>query len=166
MSRPAGQERFPAEVAAMLSRAGWRASDRDDQRGRDWALRIAAQVGPGGRQHAVVGPAIEVYAEFGGLRVEPDGPGVDVAPSPVHLDPRPAVHTIATLATLGDVLGVPLSPIGVEAAGPGILAIDERRRVFVLDHGGDWYVGASIEQAISTLLLGLRPSRVGEDGSW
>jgi len=166
MSRPADEERFPTEVAAMLSRAGWRAADRDDQRGRDWALRIAAHVGPDGRQHALVGPAIEVYAEFGGLRLEPDGPGVEVAPSAVHLDPLPAVHTIATLAALGAVLGVPLSPIGVEAAGPGIVAIDERRRVFVLDHGGDWYVGASIEQAISTLLLGLRPPRVSEDGTW
>jgi hypothetical protein len=166
MSQPSDVERFPDEVAAMLSRAGWQAACRDEQRGRDWALRIAGHVAPDGRQHAVVAPAIDAYAEFGGLSVAPDGPGEAVAPSGVHLDPLLAVHTVATLATLAEVLGVPLTPLGVTAAGPGIVAIDARRRVFVLDHGGDWYVGASVEEAISTLLLGRPAPRVGEDGTW
>ncbi|ROO63373.1 SUKH-3 immunity protein of toxin-antitoxin system [Micromonospora sp. Llam0] len=161
-----GDDRFPPEVLAALTAAGWQPGRRDEQRGRDWALRVAGHVGPDGRQHTVVGPAIEAYAEFGGLYVEPDGPGEAVAPSTVHLDPLRAVHTVATLAVLADTLGVPVSPLGVEADGTGVLAIDARQRVFVLDHGGDWFIGRSVEQAVTVLVLGQRPHRLAEDGSW
>ncbi|MFY1696748.1 SUKH-3 domain-containing protein [Solwaraspora sp. WMMA2101] len=163
---PGPPPEFSPEVLAVLTRAGWQPGHRDARRGRDWALRVAGHVGRDGRQHAVVGPAIEAYADFGGLHVVPDGPGTAVAPSTLHLDPMRAVHTVATLATFGDALGVPVSPLGVEGDGRGILVVDARQRVFVLDHGGDWYLGASVPQAITALVLGLAPQRVAEDGTW
>ncbi|MFY1635108.1 SUKH-3 domain-containing protein [Solwaraspora sp. WMMB335] len=159
-------ERFPPAVAAVLSRAGWHAGRRDDGRARDWALRVAGHVAPDGRQHHVVGPAFDAYAEYGGLRVEPPGSGEQIAPSTFHLDPMRAVHTVATLGGLGAALRQPLSPLGVTTDGPGILAIDALGRVFVLDHGGDWYLGPAAPEAITALVLGLRPARVDLDGTW
>jgi hypothetical protein len=47
-----------------------------------------------------------------------------------------------------------------------VLAIDERGRVFALDHTGEWFLGESIETALTTLLLGRLPARVRADGGW
>ncbi|MEV6695183.1 SUKH-3 domain-containing protein [Micromonospora sp. NPDC051196] len=159
-------ERFPPLVAEILAAAGWSPGLRDDGRAREWALRLAADATPDGRQHAMTAAAVQAYAEFGGLRLRPQGAGEQIAPSEVHLDPFRVRHTVATLAELATVIGVPLSPLGEEGGGTGILAVDEQGRVFVLDHTGDWFLGASVDAALSTLLLGRQPARVREDGSW
>jgi len=159
-------ERFPPPVAEVLIGAGWRPGHRDDDRSRDWALRIAGYAAPDGRQHVVVPAAIEAYAEFGDLLVRPDGDGEQVAPSVVHLNPFPAVHSVATLAGLAGVLGAALTPLGVEGDGTGILAMDAIGRVFVLDHGGDWFLGATLDEALAVLVLGTQPPRISQDGAW
>jgi len=38
--------------------------------------------------------------------------------------------------------------------------------VFVLDHTGEWFLGDTIEDALTTLVLGLQPPRVRRDGTW
>jgi hypothetical protein len=72
--------------------------------------------------------------------------------------------------TLGDCsarLGARLFPVGEEgAARPSIIAIDEHERVFALDHTGLWFLGASLDDAVHTLLTGGATPRVREDGSW
>ncbi len=159
-------ERFPPQVAEILAAAGWSPGWRDEERAREWALRIAADAAADGRQHVMTTAAMQAYAEFGGLRLHPQGEGEQVAPSDVHLDPFRVRHSVATLAELASVTGAPLSPLGEEGDGTGILAVDEQGRVFVLDHTGDWFLGASVEEALGTLLLGRQPSRVREDGTW
>ncbi|MFG2062000.1 SUKH-3 domain-containing protein [Micromonospora sp. NPDC048871] len=159
-------ERFPPPVAELLATAGWSPQVRDENRAREWAVRLAADATPDGRQHVMTTAAVQAYAEFGGLRLRPSGDGEQVAPSEIHLDPFRVRHSVATLAELATVIGVPLSPLGEEGDGTGILAIDEQGRVFVLDHTGDWYLGASLDEALGTLLLGRRPARVREDGTW
>ncbi|WP_433530411.1 SUKH-3 domain-containing protein [Micromonospora sp. CA-263727] len=159
-------ERFPSRVAETLVAAGWSPGRRDDSRAREWALRIAAHATPEGRQHVVTAAAVEAYAEFGGLRVRPQGEGEQIAPSDFHLDPFLVRHSVVTLAELAEVTGAPLTPLGEEGDGTGILAIDGQGRVFVLDHTGDWFLGGSLDEALGTLVLGRQPRRVRGDGTW
>ncbi|GIJ24740.1 SUKH-3 domain-containing protein [Micromonospora lutea] len=159
-------ERFPLPVAQTLAAAGWQPGRSDESRGREWGLRIAAHATPSGRQHIVTARAIEAYAEFGGLRVRPQEDGEQVAPSSFHLDPFLVRHSAETLAELAEAIGARLSPLGEEGDGTGILAIDEHGRVFVLDHTGDWFLGADLDEALTTLVLGRRPARVRADGTW
>ncbi|WP_431727992.1 SUKH-3 domain-containing protein [Verrucosispora sp. TAA-831] len=158
--------RFPPLVAEALAEAGWSPDGRDDDRGREWGLRIAAQASPGGRQHTMTAAAIAAYAEFGGLRVRPRREGEQIAPSEFHLDPFLVRQSVETLAELAEAIGTPLSPLGEEGDGTGILAIDARSRVFVLDHTGDWFLGADLDEAITGLVLGRQPQRVNLDGGW
>ena len=64
-------------------------------------------------------------------------------------------------------IGAPLFPIGVEAKGDAIVAIDERGRVFALDQGGEWFLGESLDEAVTSLLTGDGPAeRIHDDGTW
>ncbi|GII24109.1 SUKH-3 domain-containing protein [Planosporangium mesophilum] len=63
------------------------------------------------------------------------------------------------------VLGVRLYPIGDED-NRSILAIDEGGRVFALDQGGEWFVGATIDDAVCNLVFGRPQPRVRDDGTW
>lgn len=159
-------ERFPPAVAEALHGGGWRPGQRDETRAREWSLLLSAYVSPGGQRHAIVPPALDAFAEFGGVRVTATGEGEQVAPSTFHLDPRLVLHSVATLGALGTALGTPLTPLGDEADGTGILAIDANGRVFVLDHSGDWFLGDSLDAALTALVLGLAPARLHEDGTW
>ncbi|MEU4680167.1 SUKH-3 domain-containing protein [Micromonospora sp. NPDC023737] len=159
-------DRFPSLVAETLRVAGWVPGRRDDDRARQWALRLAADATPDGRQHTVVRAAVEAYAEFGGLLVGPQGDGEQIAPSTFHLDPFLVGHSVGTLAALAAAIGAPLTPLGEEGDGTGILAIDDQGRVFVLDHGGDWFLGEDLDEAITALVLGRQPHRVHQDGTW
>jgi len=158
--------RFPPAVEETLRAAGWRPDRRDDNQAREWALRVAGYVAPGGQRHVVVPPAIDAYAEFGGLLVTPTGDGEQVAPSIFHLDPMRVLHTTVTLGTLAKVLGSPLTPLGDEGDGTGIIAIDETARLFIVDHTGEWYLGENVDEALTALILGMQPSRLSEDGTW
>jgi hypothetical protein len=160
-----------AEVAEALIGAGWRPGRRNDVQARAWGLRLASHASPGGRQHTVFPAALDAFARYGGLTVEPDGAAdpqgpEEVARSGFTLDPLRALHTVETLTALAARIGAALAPLGEEAGGVGILAIDEQGRVFVLDHAGEWFLGASIDEALGTLVLGRRPARVREDGTW
>jgi len=46
------------------------------------------------------------------------------------------------------------------------LLIDEHGRVFVLDHTADWYLGASVDEALTALVAGRMPARLADDGTW
>jgi hypothetical protein len=158
-------DRFPRAVAATLIDAGWDPRRRDEERARDWGQRLAAHLSPAGNRHAFFPAALAVLAEFGGLRVELDGPGEDLALTGFALDPLLALHTVDTLAAFGARIGARLAPLGVEDGGVAALAVDERGGVFALDHGGEWFLGESVDAALTTLILGRSPARVREDGT-
>ena len=159
-------DRFPPLVAETLAAAGWRPDARDDERAKSWALRIAGYAAPDGTHHTVVTAAVEAYAEFGGLVVPAADDGEEIAPSAFDLDPFRVLHTVVTLAGLAAAIGSPLTPLGEEGDGTGVLAVDAEGRVFVCDHGGDWYLGASVDEAITAMVTGLQARRVDEDGTW
>ncbi|MET8148624.1 SUKH-3 domain-containing protein [Actinoplanes sp. NPDC049668] len=159
-------DRFPAPVAEALRAAGWQPGTRDDERAKTWALSLSAYAVQDGRHHTVVPAAIEAWAEFGGLSVPARPDGEQIASSSFVLDPFVVRHSVVTLAGLADAIGVALTPLGEEGDGTGILAVDAHGRVFVCDHGGDWLLGESLDEALTALVLGLSARRVAEDGTW
>ncbi|MEU8569604.1 SUKH-3 domain-containing protein [Streptomyces pathocidini] len=153
--------RFPVGVDVALYDAGWKPGRWDIKQAEYWADTLRAHVSPAGHRHTVFPAAVEAWAEFGGLRVAAQGPGRNVAPTSFVIDPMRGLHMARTLGDLGGALGVEVSPLGVETDGAGaVLAIDAEGRVYGLDHTGDWYLGRDIDQALSTLLMGTRPSRL------
>jgi hypothetical protein len=159
-------ERFPPSVVEVLEAAGWRDGRRDDPQAQSWALTVASFASPDGSQHEVVGPAIEAYAEFGGVRVRGGGAGEQIVRSTFTINPLRALPTVRTLAALAGAIGAPLTPLGEEGDGVGLLAVDATGRVFLLDHAGDWHLGSTVDEALTNLVLGRQPARLNEDGSW
>ena len=153
--------RFPREVARTLAGGGW--VGRSEGLGAA-AITRAVEIS-GGRLRPF--PAAEqAVADFPGVRCGRRGPGTRRAIRPLTLDPEPGAYAAATLEDFGAVLGAPLFPIGIEG-GDGVVAIDERGRVWVLDQGGEWLVGSSLDEAVVNLLTGDGPARrVRDDGSW
>ena len=156
--------RFPADVAAGLKQAGWHPGRWQIQQAEEWADTLAHHDGPAGdphpARHSVFPAAVEAWAEFGGLAFEPAGAGRDLALTPFLLDPLRGLHQPRTLADLGRALDTRLAPLGEEMYGRALLAIDEAGRVYSLDHTGEWYLGDSVDQAVTTLLLGTLPDRL------
>jgi hypothetical protein len=110
--------------------------------------------------HTVFPAAVEAWAEFGGLSFDLASGGREVARTPFLLDPLCGLHLPRTLADLGRALDSRVAPLGEELYGQAALAIDEAGRVYSLDHTGEWFLGADLDQAVSTLVLGTRPERL------
>ncbi|KJS58408.1 SUKH-3 domain-containing protein [Streptomyces rubellomurinus] len=161
---PAGlgrtRPRFPAQVAAELKAAGWHPGRWEIRQAEEWADTLVGHGGPAGPGHTVFPAAVEAWAEFGGLAFDLVGPGRQLARSPFLLDPLCGLHLPRTLSDLGRALGTRLAPLGEEAHGQSLLAIDEEGRVYGLDHTGEWFLGHGIDQAITTLVQGTAPERL------
>lgn len=159
--RSGAATRFPGAVDAALREAGWQPGRWDIKQAEVWADRLRAHVSPGGHRHAVFPAAVEAWAEFGSLAVVPDpSAGSDVAPCGVVVDPMRAVHLARTFADLGRALETEVCPLGEESGSAAKLAIDAEGRVYAIDHTGDWYLGESFDQALTTLVIGVRPVRL------
>jgi hypothetical protein len=160
--------RFPDEVAGVLAFGGWMAlPDEAAELLADTAIDQVMRVPGRNGRHRPFPAARALLREFPTLSVPRRGPGVRRAVRPVTLDPMLAAHTADLLAELAGVLGAGLFPIGVEAGGDAQLVVDEQGRIFALDQGGEWFVGASIDEALTSLLTGDGPAeRVRDDGTW
>jgi hypothetical protein len=156
-----GSTRFPVGVDAALRAAGWQPGRWDIKQAEEWADRLRAHVSPGGHQHAVFPASVEAWAEFGRLEIPgASGPGRQVAPAVVVIDPMRGLHLARTFADLGRALETEISPLGEEPGSGALLAIDVEGRVYAVDHTGDWYVGPDIDRALATLVSGVRPVRL------
>jgi hypothetical protein len=158
--------RFAPEVAEVLTGAGWQPGRSAERQTEDAVRMLERMTGRRGARHRSFPAAVDVLTEFGGLHVMQDGPGEDVRRRPFAIDPTRAAATTETLADLGRLLGVRLFPIGFEGDDDALLAVDERGRVFALDHAGEWYLGGSIDEALTALVSGTMPARVRDDGTW
>ncbi|GAA2270843.1 SUKH-3 domain-containing protein [Kitasatospora cystarginea] len=154
------QPRFPAEVAAALKHAGWHPGRWDIRQAEEWADQLAGHNDPAGPEHSVFPAAVEAWAEFGGLFLDQTGAGRLMARTPFLIDPLCGLHQPRTLADLGRALGRQVAPLGEEQYGLALLAIDEDGRVYSLDHTGEWYLGPSIDHAVTGLVLGAMPERL------
>ncbi|MEE1755892.1 SUKH-3 domain-containing protein [Streptomyces sp. SP18CS02] len=152
--------RFPVAVDAALREAGWQPGRWDIKQAEQWADTLRAHVSPAGHRHSVFPAAVEAWAEFGGLRVTAPGPGRQIAPARVRFDPLAGLHLARSLADLGRALETEMAPLGEEADGQAVLAIDAEGRVYSLDHAGDWYLGPDVDHALATLVSGTQPLRL------
>ncbi|MFD8306151.1 SUKH-3 domain-containing protein [Streptomyces sp. NPDC059690] len=152
--------RFPVPVDAALRAAGWQPGRWDIKQAEIWADALRDHQSPAGHRHAVFPAAVEAWAEFGGLHLAPTGPGRQIAPTAVHLDPLHGLHVARTLGDLGRALDTEVSPLGTETETDALLAIDAEGRVYSLDHTGDWYLGPDIDQALAGLVSGIEPVRL------
>ncbi|WP_328688647.1 SUKH-3 domain-containing protein [Streptomyces caniferus] len=147
----------------MLHAAGWK-SGRDA--GNDGMLAIletistVAQSSPG--QWVLFPAAEQSIREFHGLTFRPNVPGRRVAATGCTVDPRLGRYTHHTLAELGEALGLKLFPFG-RTDSDALLAVDERARLFSVDHSGPWFLGPSPTEGITALLDGSRPERVVDE---
>ncbi|KIZ19160.1 SUKH-3 domain-containing protein [Streptomyces natalensis] len=166
----AGSTRFPAAVDVALQEAGWQPGRWDIKQAEHWADTLRAHTSPAGHRHTVFAAAVEAWAEFGGLTITGTGPGRHIAPTPFTVDPLHGLHLARTLGDLGRALDTGVAPLGQEEipdahggtpTAQAVLAIDTQGRIYSLDHTGDWYLGPDLDTALSTLVLGTRPSRLG-----
>ncbi len=160
--------RFPEEVAGALADAGWRPLHPSVAEVLADGMMEDVVAMPGRRyRHQPFPAARAALMEFPGIFCGLRGPGVRRQVRWLNLEPAAAAHTADALGEFGEVLGVRLFPLGVEAKGDGILAIDERGRIFALDQGGEWFVGETLDAALINLLTGDGPAdRVHDDGTW
>ncbi|MEV0839355.1 SUKH-3 domain-containing protein [Actinocatenispora sera] len=157
--------RFSRAAETALRTAGW-APGRDVSTATAEAIRRTdGRVGANGARLRSFPAAIAALNEFGGLAIVPREAGVDQVPQPFAFDPLLAPACAETLADVATVLGVPLYPLGVEGDAAALLAMDERGRVFSIDHTGEWLLGTTVDAAIETLVAGRRPPRLRDDGS-
>ncbi|MYV80154.1 SUKH-3 domain containing protein [Streptomyces sp. SID1046] len=152
--------RFPVAVDSALRTAGWEPGRWDIKQAEYWADALRDHATPAGHRHTVFPAAVEAWAEFGGLTVAGQGPGRQIAPTPVRIDPLTGLHLARTFADLGRALSTQLCPLGVEADGGSHLGIDREGRVYGIDHTGDWYLGSDLDEALTLLLTGLQPTRL------
>ncbi|MEV5421686.1 SUKH-3 domain-containing protein [Streptomyces cellulosae] len=160
-ARPGGPpSRFAVPVDAALRAAGWQPGRWDIKQAEIWADTLRDHTSPAGHRHTVFPAAVEAWAEFGGLHIRPTGPGRQIAPTPVHVDPLHGLHLARTLGDLGRALDTEVCPLGTETDTKALLAIDAQGRVYALDHTGDWYLGPDIDHALATLISGVQPQRL------
>ncbi|CAL9274462.1 MULTISPECIES: SUKH-3 domain-containing protein [Streptomyces] len=152
--------RFPVPVDAALRDAGWQPGRWDIKQAEIWADTLRGHTSPAGHRHTVFPAAVEAWAEFGGLHISPTGPGRQIAPATLHLDPLHGLHMARTLGDLGRALDTQTCPLGTETDSQALLAIDAEGRVYALDHTGDWYLGPDIDQALAALVAGTQPARL------
>ncbi|MBO4207078.1 SUKH-3 domain-containing protein [Micromonospora echinofusca] len=157
-------DRFPPEVSNSLVAAGWQPGFGDEALATI-AIEETCEVSGVSRGHHPFPAVQQLLAMFPGLSSSRMGPGTEVWISGFTIEPLSAAYSADTLADFGRVLGVRLFPIGTEQQ-ESILAVDEHGRVFALDQAGEWFLGADIDTALTTLLLGRAPARVRDDGTW
>ncbi|MFF7143419.1 MULTISPECIES: SUKH-3 domain-containing protein [Streptomyces] len=152
--------RFSVPVDAALRGAGWQPGRWDVGQAEIWADTLRDHESPAGHRHSVFPAAVEAWAEFGNLEITAQGPGRQLAPVALRLDPLHGLHMARTLGDLGRALDTEVCPIGEESESRALLAVDLEGRVYALDHTGDWYLGPSIDHGLATLLTGIEPVRL------
>ena len=144
----------------MLTKAGWFPGRRQLPRAEQWADALISHSSPEGHRHSVFPAAVEAWAEFGGLTIDLEGAGRDLARTSFSIDPLAGLYQPRTLADLGRALDLPLAPLGEERGGQALLVIDALGRVYSLDHSGEWFLGQNVDQAVTTLITGSVPERL------
>ncbi|MEU9334265.1 SUKH-3 domain-containing protein [Streptomyces sp. NPDC048290] len=165
-TRPDWPERVPVErawvdaaaarrrtgvVERTLRAAGWAPGRNVPTGGWRAALEASGLV----RMHRA---ARGFLAEFGGLRVRVDGPGITCARTPFHFDPGLLTGEEDRFADWSAALGRAVFPIGELDEGRFFLGIDERGEVYLLE---TWVARfGPVRDALEKLVLGIAPERV------
>jgi hypothetical protein len=139
-----------AEVRRVLGDAGWTPTRRDAQAVDGWRQMIDS---PGGFQ--MFPAARGALEEFGGLRVDRRGPGINRAKSSFRIDPTVAKLEYDRFHDFESELGVRLYPLGEVDDGHAYLAVDESGRAYLLmEELFDQY--PSVLAALASFIVGRR----------
>ncbi len=156
---------LPSDVAQVLREAGsGRVSPARSSPPRSSSWK--GEVGHNGATIEAFPAATEALREFAGSTSCRTVLVATFAAVPSRSIPTLVAATTETLADLGRVLNTVLFPIGMEGDHESVLAIDESGRVFALDHAGLWGPGGSVAAALTTLVTGMQPPRLKEQGNW
>ncbi|SRR5579872_3126799 len=140
---------FAKPVADVLIAAGWHP-------GRCMIDLVAAYAKaldrPSGFQ--IFPCAKAALEEFGGLKVDQSGPGVDHGRNPFTIDPHVAVGEEELFDSWSQMLHTKLYPLGEAGPVAEFLAIDENGRVLLLSFDA-LLVGQTIEEALDHLIRGI-----------
>lgn len=158
-------DRFPPDVAYALAEGGWTLPDLSHDLAVAEIMNAVLPVTGLVHRHHRFPAADQALHAFPRLRTRRTGPGEQVWIRSIHIDPRRVAHTADSLGDFATVLGARLFPLGTEGDDT-LLAIDEHGRVFALDQTGEWFLGASLDEALTNLLLGRAVPKVGPDGTW
>ncbi|MEV1288699.1 SUKH-3 domain-containing protein [Micromonospora sp. NPDC049679] len=162
---PPDAHRFPPAVAHALTAGGWRLPDLSNQISVTRIVGEVTSVVGLAHRHEPFPAAEQTIHAFPRLVCSRQGPGEQVRVRPFLIRPSAAAHSADTLADFAAVLGARLFPIGTEE-DDSLLAVDEHGRVFALDQAGEWFLGVTIDEALTNLLLGRAVPRVKDDGTW
>lgn len=142
------------QTKALLTAAGWHKGRRGAGRVAEWRRKLEK---PNGFQ---MSPAAErALEEFGGLRVDYQGPGLECARGGFDLDPELAAGEEDRFKDFRDHVRGNLFPLGEAFNGQSFLAMDETGRVYLL---GDsiQLVANDIYSALDSLLVGRLPKEI------
>ncbi|WP_438039232.1 SUKH-3 domain-containing protein [Sorangium sp. So ce128] len=144
------------ESEAQLVAAGWYKGRQNTQRVAGWRKILES---PDGFQMSLA--AERVLEEFGGLRVDCQGPGLECARGGFDLDPELVSGEEDRFDYFRDQVGGDLFPLGEAFNGQAFLAIDGSGRVYLL---GDrvQLLGDNIYCALDSILMGRLPKELAE----
>ena len=145
---------WSAQTETELVAAGWYRGRQDTARVAEWRRKLDT---PGGfRMSSAAEQALE---EFGGLRVERQGPGIECARGGFDLNPELAVGEEDRFGEFRHQVESDLFPLGEAFNGHAFLAIDHAGRVYLL---GDriQLVGTNIYSALDSILVGRAPREI------
>lgn len=137
--------RFRNETEEMLRRAGWSPGRTIAEQVVKWEERLS--------EFRIFRRAREALNEFGGLRIDEKGPGIECAREPFHLDPTLAVGESDRFARFTSVVGSDLYPFGDVVHGHGFLAMAEDGKTYML-MDSIWFAGEDFDDALDGLVRG------------
>jgi hypothetical protein len=138
----------------LVEKAGWYPDRRVELPATDWP---ASFVRPGATSAQ---EAERIVQEFGGLRVDARGPGIECAATSFEIDPSLAFGEEDRFQAYEERFGIQLVPIGEAGDGAAFLAVDEAGRTYLALDDVLLLSGDNIYEAIEALVVGRRSKEV------
>ncbi|MGW3360279.1 SUKH-3 domain-containing protein [Streptomyces bungoensis] len=144
--------RFSTETEEVLRSAGWLPGRRTNI--ESWKEQLT--------QFSWHAAAEGFLAEFGGLTVSIDGPGVTCAREPFRIDPVLAVGEEERFEELSDLFSRRFFPVGEFGVGDFFLGIDEEGVLYLLAAWA-FRLGKS-DEGLESLIKGVKGVKLSTDG--